>query len=195
MLIKLLIAVGGYYLYRRSIGRRRSRTSHSSRTAPRSPDAIGAAGEAATEAKLRKTLRCLCGEEFYLHDGPLVIEHAPGTAFPTAEIDHLAITPFGIIVFETKNWSGHIGPSVMPGKLTRTSQNGETDDRPCPIAQNRTKLRFLREQLPALLAATQARRVQRKTAGGRPSRRGRRVLMYADASPRSLTDLKGRVAA
>jgi hypothetical protein len=57
MLIKLLIAVGGYYLYRRSIGRRRSRTSHSARTAPRSPDAIGAAGEAATEAKLRKTLR------------------------------------------------------------------------------------------------------------------------------------------
>ncbi|MFM0136405.1 nuclease-related domain-containing protein [Caballeronia grimmiae] len=150
MLIKLLIAVGGYYLYRRSKGRRRPRTSHSARTAPRSADAIGAAGEAATEAKLRKTLRCLCGEEFYLHDGPLVIEHAPGTAFPTAEIDHLAVTPFGIFVFETKNWSGHIAPSAMPGNLTRTSHNGETDDRRSPIAQNRTKLRFLREQLPGM---------------------------------------------
>ena len=150
MLIKLLIAVGGYYLYRRSKGRRRSRTSHSARTAPRWADAIGAAGEAATEAKLRKSLRCLCGEEFYLHDGPLVIEHAPGTAFPTAEIDHLAITPFGIFVFETKNWSGHIAPSPMPGILTRTSHHGETEDRRSPIAQNRTKLRFLREQLPGM---------------------------------------------
>ncbi|MDR5806303.1 nuclease-related domain-containing protein [Caballeronia sp. LZ001] len=150
MLIKLLIAVGGYHLYRRSKGRRRSRTSHSARTAPRWVDAIGAAGEAATEAKLRKSLRCLCGEEFYLHDGPLVIEHAPGTAFPTAEIDHLAITPFGIFVFEMKNWSGHIAPSLMPGNLTRTSQHGEPENRRSPIAQNRTKLRFVREQLPGM---------------------------------------------
>jgi len=80
----------------------------------------------------------------------LVIEHAPGTAFPTAEIDHLAVTPFGIFIFETKNWSGHVAPSVMPGNLTRTSHNGETADRRSPIAQNRTKLRFLREQLPGM---------------------------------------------
>lgn len=150
MLIKILIAVGGYYPYRRSKGRRRPRTSHLARTAPRSADAIGAAGEVATQAKLRETLRWLCGDEFYLHDGPLVIEHAPGTAFPTAEIDHLAVTPFGIFIFETKNWTGHIAPSVLPGNLTRTSYNGETEDRRSPITQNRTKLRFLREQLPGM---------------------------------------------
>ena len=38
----------------------------------------------------------------------------------------------------------------MPGILTRTSHHGETEDRRSPIAQNRTKLRFLREQLPGM---------------------------------------------
>ncbi|WP_144444315.1 hypothetical protein [Caballeronia arationis] len=56
----------------------------------RSSHEIGEAGEAVAQAKLRTTLQWLCGDDFYLHDGPLLIEHAPGTAFPTAEIDHLA---------------------------------------------------------------------------------------------------------
>ena len=59
-------------------------------------EALGAPGEARAQAKLRETLQWLCGSDYYLHDGPLVIGHAPGTVFPTAEIDHLAVTPFGI---------------------------------------------------------------------------------------------------
>ena len=72
-------------------------------------------------SKARTTLRWLCGDNFYLHEGTLLIEHAPGTAFPTAEIDHLAITPFGVFIFETKNWSGRIAPSTCSGNLTRTA--------------------------------------------------------------------------
>ena len=44
------------------------------------------------QAKLRETLNCLLGTSYYLHEGPLVIGHAPGAAFPTAELDHLAVT-------------------------------------------------------------------------------------------------------
>jgi hypothetical protein len=94
----------------------------------RSSHEIGAAGEAAAQAKLRTTLQWLCGDDFYLHDGPLLIEHAPGTAFPTAEIDHLAITPFGIFIFETKNWSGRIAPSRERPKIERPYKNGSFPD-------------------------------------------------------------------
>jgi hypothetical protein len=146
MLFEILVAVGGYYAYRHFAkgGKTRSTASRKKRRS----DAIGAAGEAAVQAKLRKTLYWLCGNDFYLHEGPLVIEHAPGTDFPTAEIDHLAVTHFGVFIFETKNWSGHIALSDVPGKLTRTSPNGQRDDRRSPIAQNRTKVGFLRNQLP-----------------------------------------------
>ncbi|VXC82414.1 NERD domain-containing protein [Burkholderia sp. 8Y] len=150
MFIKIVIAVVGFYLYKRLNGRRPHRTPRQARTEQRSSKEIGAAGEAAAQAKLRTTLRSVCGDDFYLHDGPLVIEHAPGTAFPTAEIDHLSITPFGVFVFETKNWSGRIPPSATPANLTRTAGNGTTEIRRSPIAQHRTKVRFLRDQLPPI---------------------------------------------
>ncbi|MFM0521795.1 nuclease-related domain-containing protein [Caballeronia jiangsuensis] len=149
MFFEMLVAVGGYHVFKAT--KRRSRSgSRSAHRAKRSPDDIGAAGEALAQAKLRTTLRWLCGDNFYLHEGTLVIEHAPGTAFPTAEIDHLAITPFGVFLFETKNWAGRIAPSNCPGTLTRTAPSGQADERRSPIEQNRSKIRFLREQLPAM---------------------------------------------
>jgi hypothetical protein len=91
MLFEILVAVGGCYAYRhfKTSAKKRSAAGPKNRRS----DAIGAAGEAAAQAKLHKTLYWLCGNDFYLHDGPLVIKHAPGTNFPTAEIDHLAVTP------------------------------------------------------------------------------------------------------
>ncbi|SAL84670.1 NERD domain-containing protein [Caballeronia arvi] len=150
MLVEIILAVGAYCIYR---GRKKRRKQDAGSPLPlpnRRSDAIGAAGEAAAQAELRKTLYWLCGNDFYLHDGPLVIEHAPGTDFPTAEIDHLAVTPFGIFIFETKHWSGHIAPSTRAGKLTRSAPSGQKDERRSPIDQNRTKLRFLRDQLPPI---------------------------------------------
>ncbi|MFM0326451.1 nuclease-related domain-containing protein [Caballeronia glebae] len=149
MFFEMLVAVGGYHVFK-AIKRRSRSSSRSAHGAKRSSDDIGAAGEALAQAKLRTTLRWLCGDNFYLHEGTLLIEHAPGTAFPTAEIDHLAITPFGVFVFETKNWSGRIAPSNCTGILTRIAPNGKADQRRSPIEQNRSKIRFLREQLPAI---------------------------------------------
>ncbi|WP_225936645.1 nuclease-related domain-containing protein [Caballeronia sp. NK8] len=145
----MLVAVGGYHVFKAIKRRSRSR-SRSAHRAKRSSDDIGAAGEALAQAKLRTTLRWLCGDNFYLHEGTLLIEHAPGTAFPTAEIDHLAITPFGVFVFETKNWSGRIAPSSCTAMLTRIAPDGKADEPRSPIEQNRSKIRFLREQLPAI---------------------------------------------
>ncbi|SHK84199.1 nuclease-related domain-containing protein [Paraburkholderia terricola] len=59
-------------------------------------------GEREVSAELRWHLTRLCGDDWAVLDG-LVLIHAPGSAFPTAEIDHLAITPFGVFVVETKH--------------------------------------------------------------------------------------------
>jgi len=112
--------------------------------------ARGEAGEAKAQAALRENLIALCGADYHLFNGPIIIEHAPGTDFPTAEIDHLAVTPFGIFVFETKNWSGHISPADVPGFLTRTDRDGKAQQRRSPLEQNRTKVAFFRRRLPAL---------------------------------------------
>lgn len=109
---------------------------------------LGELGEQRTHAALLEVLPQLCGQDFYLHEGALIVEHAPGTAFPTAEIDHLAITPFGVFVFETKNWSGHISASESDDRLVRTMSDGTRELRKSPLAQNRSKVAFLRNQLP-----------------------------------------------
>lgn len=111
-------------------------------------DARGAEGEALAHAKLKETLNWLCGPDYYLHEGGLVLEHAPGTEFPTAEIDHIAVTQFGIFVFETKHWSGHIAPSRNSDMLIRLPHSGPAEERRSPLAQNRTKVAFLRTRLP-----------------------------------------------
>lgn len=112
--------------------------------------ALGEAGEAKAQTALRESLIALCGADCHLFNGPIIIEHAPGTAFPTAEIDHLAVTPFGIFVFETKNWSGYISPASVPGFLTRTDRDGKAQERRSPLEQNRTKVAFFRSRLPTL---------------------------------------------
>lgn len=110
----------------------------------------GEQGEAAVRSELRRVLSALCGENFHLHDSAVLIHHAPGTAFPTAEIDHIAVTPFGIFVIETKNWSGVIAPGAVRDEVSRTGIDGVTDARRSPLAQNRTKIEFLNARLPAL---------------------------------------------
>lgn len=110
----------------------------------------GEAGEAAVRTELRRVLTDLCGENFYLHDGAVLVHHAPGSAFPTAEIDHIAVTPFGIFVIETKNWSGVITPAASSDHITRIGADGVAELRRSPLAQNRTKVDFLNRKLPAV---------------------------------------------
>ncbi|MEQ0776578.1 nuclease-related domain-containing protein [Paraburkholderia tropica] len=142
----------GYRLARRAPRRRRSVPAGSPhrRSAPPATRAMirGEAGEAAVRAELRRVLAGLCGNDFYLHDGAVLVEHAPGTAFPTAEIDHIAVTPFGIFVIETKNWSGQIAPAANADDVVRTGVDGVAEVRRSPLAQNRTKVAFLNRKLP-----------------------------------------------
>ena len=127
---------------RRSIGPTGSRlpASRSQRS--------GEQGEAAVRTELRAALQWLCGDNFYLHPGALLLNHAPGSAFPTAEVDHLAITPFGIFVVETKNWAGRIEPGPDIKSVVRIGVDGHREMRRSPTQQNRSKGAFLRSVLP-----------------------------------------------
>lgn len=113
---------------------------------------IGDEGEALVQAELRETLRWLCGDNFYLHPTALLLNHAPGTAHPTAEIDHLAITPLGLFVIETKNWTGSIEPGADPDTVIRTGVDGRAETRRSPLRQNQSKVGFLRSMLPKMWA-------------------------------------------
>jgi hypothetical protein len=154
MFLEIALAIGGYQIIRRL--RKPSKVSRQGLKPHSRAEVLGARGEARAHAKLKETLDWLCGSDYYLFDGPLVIEHAPGTAFPTAEIDHLAVTPFGIFIFETKNWSGNIAPSTARGMLTRVGSDRRAEDRRSPIDQNRTKVDFFRSILPPLWPVTGA---------------------------------------
>lgn len=102
----------------------------------------GDEGERCVASELRAVLDWLCPGNYKLFNG-LIVEHAPHTAFPTAEIDHLAITPFGIFVVETKNWSGSIRVSEIDGQVTRIAPDGKASERRCPLAQSQAKVRFV----------------------------------------------------
>ncbi|MFP3645854.1 nuclease-related domain-containing protein [Paraburkholderia sp. SIMBA_054] len=154
MVLEIALAIGAYQLVRRF--KKRTKVTWQGLKPLSRAEALGAQGEAAAHAKLKETLEWLCGSDYVLLGAPLVIEHAPGTAFPTAEIDHLAVTPFGIFVFETKNWSGRIAPSTAHGMLTRVGSDLRAEDRRSPIAQNRTKIDFFRSNLPPVWPVTGA---------------------------------------
>jgi hypothetical protein len=151
MFFEMLLAGAAVYGYRRLIKRPQANKGYAATwwaPAAARAEASGLLGEKRTQAKLREALGWCCGTDYYLHEGSMIIEHAPGTRFPTIEIDHLAITPFGVFIFETKNWSGVISPSANPDFLTRTTADGKREERKSPIAQNRSKLAFLRSVLP-----------------------------------------------
>ncbi|MBN3754299.1 NERD domain-containing protein [Paraburkholderia sp. Tr-20389] len=154
MVLEIALAIGAYQLVRRF--KKRTKVAWQGLKPLSRAEALGAQGEAAAHAKLKETLEWLCGSDYVLLGAPLVIEHAPRTAFPTAEIDHLAVTPFGIFVFETKNWSGRIAPSTAHGMLTRVASDLRAEDRRSPIAQNRTKIDFFRLNLPPVWPVTGA---------------------------------------
>ncbi|TCK96520.1 nuclease-related domain-containing protein [Paraburkholderia sp. BL9I2N2] len=106
----------------------------------------GEDGERQVSAELRSHLARLCGDDWLVLDG-LVLIHAPGSTFPTAEIDHLAITPFGIFVIETKHRTGVVSRGETDETVTLTTVDGQRLVRTSPLRQNAAKVRFLRELL------------------------------------------------
>ncbi|MGF6997372.1 nuclease-related domain-containing protein [Paraburkholderia sp. GAS32] len=148
----IILAVAGYVAWRfvsKQTSAPVARPASSSDPTLRSEQS-GDEGEANVQAELRAALSWLCGHDFYLHDGPLLLNHAPGTEFPTAEVDHLVITPFGIFVVETKNWTGLIMPGHDDSSVERVGSDGRSEARRSTLAQNRSKVRFLRSILPAV---------------------------------------------
>ncbi|MFL9876499.1 nuclease-related domain-containing protein [Paraburkholderia megapolitana] len=147
VLFILILGALGYYLTTRK-SRARKPTS-SARPVTRN-EARGEAGETAVRLELRRILDTLCGTHYYLHPTSLIILHAPGTPHPTAEIDHLVITPFGMFVIETKAWSGYITSGHDGDTLTRILQDGTREVRQSPDRQNRSKVAFLRSVMPGM---------------------------------------------
>ncbi|WGS55099.1 NERD domain-containing protein (plasmid) [Paraburkholderia sp. D15] len=144
-----LLIVVCFFVYRTLSSRRPTQLRPVEPPVPRS-EALGDAGEAIADAEIRRVLTWLCGENYYLHQGAVLLHHAPGTAYPTAEIDHLAVTPFGLFVFETKNWAGRIEPGPDSDTVTRIAADGTRDVRRSPLRQNRSKVAFLRSVLPGM---------------------------------------------
>ncbi|WP_408346882.1 nuclease-related domain-containing protein [Paraburkholderia sp. RL17-337-BIB-A] len=60
------------------------------------------------------------------------------------------MTPFGVFIFETTNWSGRIVPSTAQGMVTRIGSNRQAEDRRSPLDQNRTKSRSSAPACPQL---------------------------------------------
>ena len=147
MLTHILILSGCVFTYRAL--KRRRRPDSRNPPATRSQKS-GDEGEALVQAEVKSALQWLCGDNFYLHPGALLLNHAPGTGFPTAELDHLAITPFGIFVIETKNWAGSILPGPDAETVVRVGIDGQRDTRRSPLRQNRSKVTFLRSVLPGM---------------------------------------------
>jgi hypothetical protein len=153
LLLLLAIAYLGYRLSRLAPRARRRAWGRFRDPVNSSPpvtraQASGDAGEAAVHAELHRVLTWLCGENFHLHEGAVLIRHAPGTSFPTAEIDHVVVAPFGIFVIETKNWTGAIRPGASRDEIVRIGQDGAAEVRRSPRAQNRSKVAFSNEKLP-----------------------------------------------
>jgi hypothetical protein len=112
----------------------------------RQAQANGDAGEATVSECLKALLPAMDAGQFVVRHS-LILNHAPGTAFPTAEVDHLAVTEYGIFVIETKNWSGKVLPSEG-NMLRRIGPDGRAEERKNPAAQNVTKVTFIKSILP-----------------------------------------------
>jgi hypothetical protein len=146
----LLVSLGIIWFVVRALAKRRGKPSAARARPTTRHEAIGEAGEARVQDELRRVLTSLCGNDFYLHPTAVLLHHAPGSAFPTAEVDHLVVTPFGLFVVETKNWSGSIQPGPTPNTLVRVAPDGSFEPRRSPDSQNRTKVAFLRGMLPGM---------------------------------------------
>jgi hypothetical protein len=125
------------------------KAAHAQR-ATQAAEVRGAQGEADVGAALDVLLTEMCGKNFVLRLS-VILQIARGTKYPTAEIDHLAITPFGVFVIETKAWRGQIKAGPSDDSLTWISPAGATEVRKNPLTQNRSKVAFIHRLLPGEL--------------------------------------------
>jgi hypothetical protein len=116
-------------------------------TRPASSEMRGAHGEALVSAALHQCLVRLCGGNYRSFDS-VILNHAPGEAFPTAEVDHLVVAPFGVFVIETKHWAGSVRRSEDRDSLILETLDGRSFTRSSPLKQNAAKIRFIRSLLP-----------------------------------------------
>lgn len=108
---------------------------------PLSSEMRGVLGETLVSAELRRCLARICGGDCVIFDG-LILVHAPAEAFPTAEVDHLAVTRFGVFVIETKHWAGIVRRGEQRDTLVLETHDGRSLTRTSPLKQNAAKVRF-----------------------------------------------------
>ncbi|WP_244136592.1 nuclease-related domain-containing protein [Burkholderia sp. BCC0405] len=154
----------------------------------------GDVGEARVLAELRCILSQLCGDDFYAHPTALLLLHAPGTEYPTAEVDHLVVTPFGIFVIETKNWAGAIVPGStadtvvchQPGwQARRTPLAGQPEPREGGLSAGHAS-RSLERPRPRRLCSRILHALPRSSARPRHPSRPRLLVAHPTGSAREV---------
>lgn len=82
-------------------------------------------------------------KEYYIFNN-LILE----TETSSTQIDHIVVSPFGIFVIETKDWSGWIFASSGGKVWTQTFPRGKRYSSQNPLHQNYRHIKILEEYLP-----------------------------------------------
>ena len=102
-----------------------------------SPDARGKQGENIVKSILAQ----LPNDRYYVFNDILLAHNGN-----TTQIDHIVVSPFGIFVFETKNYSGWISGNDKSEEWKKTN-HGKSYRFLNPVRQNYGHVRFLKEML------------------------------------------------
>ena len=102
-----------------------------------SPQARGKQGENI----VKNILSQLPSDRYYVFNDTLLAHNGH-----TTQIDHIVVSPFGIFVFETKNYSGWISGNDQSEEWKKTN-HGKSYRFQNPVRQNYGHVRFLKEML------------------------------------------------
>jgi Nuclease-related domain len=94
----------------------------------------------------RYALDRLCTNGYVLAERVILI-HAPGTRFPTTELDLLVVTPFGVFVVTAVRHHGTVLPGPDLETLNVVDIHGETLIRTSPARRQASAIRCLRPLL------------------------------------------------
>jgi hypothetical protein len=94
----------------------------------------------------RQTLDRLGVEDYVLRERMILI-HAPGTRFPTTELDILVVSPFGAFVVMAMRFRGHVAPGPDGETLSVVNEEREAMLHTSPLRRQAAAVRCLRSLL------------------------------------------------
>lgn len=113
--------------------------------APRIRTALGSATLSVSDT-FRQTLDRLGVEDYVLRERMILI-HAPGTRFPTTELDILVVSPFGAFVVMAMRLRGHVAPGPDAETLSVVNEEREAMLHTSPLRRQAAAVRCLRSLL------------------------------------------------